>query len=431
MVLLDKIKTFFTVKQEASVSKKGVTIEMDSDSKKYYGFRNVFWGLGKLFGVEFTDKEFIKNYKSNSDLFSIVDKIVTTSASIPYHLYKKNKDKWELVDDKKNALYNLLQKPNKDQTQKEYVYEKILLYVLTGRSIELKQKPIGFGTISALYNLPSQFTEVFYKDTSFFSEIDYFQFCYNTVQRFAKEDIIFLEKLNPEYNECAFSPINASALSISTSNQIALAQKSLIENKGAVGLVSSGETGGFSISHEDKEELDQFLKEDIGGASKYGAILTSRGNLKYTQIGQLVKDLMLDKFDTMMLRKICNILGVSSQIFNDPENKTYNNLAEAKESLYTETCIPLAQNFVDSWNENLIPIFNKLDNTEYYIELDLSRIPVMQEKEKMKQEMRKLMLESITALSEKVKMGTMDRQKAINILANVYNIPTQEAELYL
>jgi len=140
---------------------------------------------------------------------------------------------------------------------------------------------------------------------------------------------------------------------------------------------------------------------------------------------------MLDQIDLNKLRKFCNVYGMSSQLFNDPANKTFNNLAEAKKSLYTEAAIPLAQTFVDNWNENLIPIFNERDNKEYYIKLDTEKIEVLQKDKKMEAEKSKIMIDAILPIAEKVTMGTLERAAAIQILIYTYKITEEEAELLI
>ncbi len=127
------------------------------------------------------------------------------------------------------------------------------------------------------------------------------------------------------------------------------------------------------------------------------------------------------------LRKFCNVYGMSSQLFNDPAKKTFNNLGEAKKSLYTESAIPLAQLFVDSWNEHLTPIFNEVEGREYMIKLDTSKIEVLQKDKKAEAEKNKIVSESISNLASKVSLNQIDSNTAKNILIYSYGMTEEQA----
>ena len=122
---------------------------------------------------------------------------------------------------------------------------------------------------------------------------------------------------------------------------------------------------------------------------------------------------------------------MSSQLFNDTANSTYNNVLEAKASLYTESAIPLAQTFVDNWNENLIPIFNKRDNKEYCLKLDISEIEVLQKNKKEEAEKNKIVTEAILSVASMVSMNQLSRESGINILMHSQGLSEEEAEMII
>ena len=200
----------------------------------------------------------------------------------------------------------------------------------------------------------------------------------------------------------------------------------MIENRGATGMISSDQEG-YPLTEEEREEINERFKKNAGGSKNYNKMLTVGSKVKYTSLGLSPKDLTLTDLDLNKLRKFCNVYGMSSQLFNDPANKTFNNLGEAKKSLYTEAAIPLAQLFVDSWNEHLTPIFSEKDGREYQIKLDTSQIEVLQSDQKQEAEKNKIVTESISSLASLVSKGELESAAAKNILVYSYGMSEEQA----
>jgi len=422
MVIIDKLKSLFTV--------KNYSLSNTSSSKSWWKMM----GFGSWGGYnQIHEKQLInEGYLSNEDVYAVIDKLVNTSSTIPLCLYVKKGDKWEKVEDENNDFLKLLSKPNQNQTLKEYRKEQYLNYLLTGDSFELKTSLIGFSYPTALNILPPQFVEIEVENTNrFFSPIKDYIFTYGGYREvYEAEKVMHVKILDPSYpsTQKGLSPLQPSYMALSTSNQVHKAEESMIENRGATGMISNNSEG-YPMTEEERNEIDANFKGRIGGASNYNKMITVGSNVKFTSLGANPKDLMLTEIDLNKLRKFCNIYGLSSQLFNDPANKTFNNLGEAKKSLYTESAIPLAQTFVDNWNENLVPIFNKRDRKQYYIELDISEIEVLQKDKKQEAEKDKIVTESLLSVASMVSMNQLDRETAINILIHSQGLTREEAQM--
>jgi HK97 family phage portal protein len=420
MEMINKIKSFFSSSKNHSFS---------SSSRSQWSL----FGFGGWNGhSNYDERVFInEGYLSNEDVFAVLDKLTNTSASIPIKLYEKQSDEWEEIQDMNNQLYQLLLKPNETQTLKEYRHEQYLNYLLTGDSFELMKMLIGFSYPTALNILPSQYVEIELEDQNkFFSPVKDYLFSYGGYRTvYGPEEILHSKILDPSYpsNQKGLSPLQPAYTSLSASNQVHNAEKSMIENKGATGMISS-DGGDYPLSAEEKDDLDKQLKERIGGSNNYNKTITVGKSVKFQTLGLSPKDLALTEIDINKLRKFCNIYGLSSQLFNDTANSTYNNVSEAKASLYTESAIPLAQTFVDNWNENLIPIFNKRDGKEYLLKLDISKIEVLQKNKKEEAEKDKIVTESLLSVASMVSMNQLDRESGINILMYSHNLTEEEAE---
>ena len=153
------------------------------------------------------------------------------------------------------------------------------------------------------------------------------------------------------------SPLRALQKTYLASNEVINAQRHLFKNKGAVGFVTSTDSQ-LPLTPRERTEIDnQFRDNRIGGSDNYGKILTSSTPVNYTEIGKSPKDLMLDTASVSFLRIICSSFGVDSALFNDPQNKTYNNRLEATRDYYNDVCIPLMNKVLQTlnyqWNSNI------------------------------------------------------------------------------
>ena len=86
------------------------------------------------------------------------------------------------------------------------------------------------------------------------------------------------------------------------------------------------------------------------------------------------------ELNTQRLRTFCNVYGVDSSIFNDPENKTYSNRTEASKDFYSLGVLPPLDKILTGINKDLI----KDENTA--IKADTSEIAALQKDKKLEAE---------------------------------------------
>ena len=419
MIIVDKIKALFSVKNYT---------DSNSWNGSSYSF---FGGWGSWFYRDKEDEQKLINegYLSNEDVFSVVKKLFDAASDVPMVLCVKENEEFVPVTDMSNDYYKLIKRPNKDQTLKEYRKEQYSNFLLTGDTFEWKIQAAGFNYPTSLKIVPSQYTTInMVNDNDYFSEIKNYYFCWGGQNKyFGPDEIVHTQNLDPSYcSNKGLSFLQPSYKALSTSNQVHTAEAHMIENRGATGMISSDQEG-YPLTEEERTEINERFKKNAGGSKNYNKMLTVGSKVKYTSLGLSPKDLTLTDLDLNKLRKFCNVYGMSSQLFNDPANKTFNNLGEAKKSLYTEAAIPLAQLFVDSWNEHLTPIFNDLEGREYQVKLDTSKIEVLQSDQKQEAEKNKIVAESISSLASLVSTGQLESQAAKNILVYSYRMSEEQA----
>lgn len=84
----------------------------------------------------------------------------------------------------------------------------------------------------------------------------------------------------------------------------------------------------------------------------------------------------------MNLRQLCNIYRVNSALLNDPDNKTYNNMYEARKALISDAILPELTSARADFNKWLVEPYNKSENKRYFLDFDLDVFPELQEDKK-------------------------------------------------
>jgi len=92
---------------------------------------------------------------------------------------------------------------------------------------------------------------------------------------------------------------------------------------------------------------------------------------------------------------MCNIYSVPSQLFNDVSGTTFNNMAAAKKSLYTEAVLPNLELWLKNFNNWFVYSWSKAENKNYCVKANLESIEVLQADQKLEAEKDKIVTETI------------------------------------
>ncbi len=126
------------------------------------------------------------------------------------------------------------------------------------------------------------------------------------------------------------------------------------------------------LSPTDQEEFKQRV-ESKNSYSNKGKDLILTGNVKYTPLDHLPKDVDWSTGDETSHKRIAISVGVPAELVGSGES-TYNNRREARKELYEETIIPFCRDLKRRLNFFLKEF---LKNGEY-IDFDTSSIPALQ-----------------------------------------------------
>jgi len=318
--------------------------------------RNQIW---KMFGSFYSNNLVNKNdttllqkgYESNIEVYSVIRKIVETSKNGEWIVEQKQSD-GSYIEIEDTTIHELMENPNES---KGYVWdditEQLIIYLLAnGNSYMVGQDSITSTLIQEVDVLPSNYVEIRTNNDFFTPDIKYDFKLGGANRTFMNGSLEHIKLFNPNYCSVqdslkGLSVIQVASMVVQASNDKWEADASILQNKGMTGLITDSSNRPMT---EDEAQIAQHkFNHDIGGAGKFGQIKVTNKDLKYINMGVSSADLQLIEKDTSYLRAVCNVFGLSSSLFNDPANKTFNNQKEAEKSLYNNVVIPICKKISD------------------------------------------------------------------------------------
>jgi HK97 family phage portal protein len=368
-----------------------------------------FGGLlvGRTLYPELNQRKFVNDYINNSEVYAIIKRISKTVSTVPFYVYKvkdkkalnrytsmtKNSTttqdlaKAELIRVKAiseiadSPLNDLLEKPNPYQSLSEFIESVIGYKLICGNSYVWANR-LESGKVQELVVLPPQYMAIISDGT--INGVEGYSFTLVGWDFLDAKDVIHLKYFNPFFDTngnqlYGLSPLQAAYRTVQRSNDAKDTSVGMLQNQGPKGILYADESNNFG-----QEEAGK-LKEDFYnqyGTKTQGQILQNAGKiliagakLGWVNMGLSPIDLQLLESEKVTLRELCNVYGVNSALFNDPDNKTYNNMKEAKKEMLTQVVLPELVVLRDAFNR----FFAVEIGNGYYIDFDITVFPELQE----------------------------------------------------
>lgn len=327
---------------------------------------------------------FIKNgYQKNVDVFSVINWIAEQASNVPLQVQRWDGEKW--IEDKNNPLQKLIDRPNPYQDGVEQRAEVYTFYLTTGNAYEYAPRIEGGnsdGQALEKWVMPSQFTNI--RTGGWMNPVAGYELdMFGSNPRFMPfKDVLHIRTPNLEYGEgqelYGMSPLRAGLLSLNRSNANSTASTNSFENMGMAGIISE-KTDGMTgpLTDEQRQYEEDRIQSDYMGVFNQGKTMVTNADITYTKLGLSPVDLNLIEDKKATLRDFCNIYNVSSVLFNDNANSTYNNVLEAKKSAYTDAVMPLVERYIAKLSAWLVDSYGGSDKVR--IIADTSDIAVLQD----------------------------------------------------
>lgn len=363
--------------------------------------RDAVW---KLFGsfranqLEMNPSQLLdKGYEQNIDVYAVIQKIVTATKSIPWIVEKKDRDgNFEILED--TTLHELMAAPNvgKGYTWDD-ISEQILIYLLAnGNSHMVGEKAFG-SLIQEVDVLPSPSVSVS-TSADFFMPNPKYNFRLGAQDKtFIQEDIEHIMLFNPLFDSVqdsfnGLSAIQVASMAVQAGNDRWEADANLLQNRGAIGLIT--DKSNRPMDNTESEAVQASFDRDMGGPGKFGKVKVTNKDLAYIQMAMSSTDLQLIEKGVVNLRAMCNVFGLDSSLFNDPDNKKFDNVKQADKSLYTNAVIPISDKIAAKHTKFLAE--NHFPGQGVRMRQDFSGVEALQTDKKIEAEKDKIEMEGIT-----------------------------------
>jgi HK97 family phage portal protein len=345
-----------------------------------------------------------KGYQYNTTIYSIVNLIAKTAATIPFQVYEIKSDndlkryksmtsgiangsalhkaevlrKHALEEVADTELHDLLSRPNPSQSYNAWIQEIIAFGKLTGNRYIYGIKPdtgANQGKFKELYVLPSQKVEI--NSGGIFEPVKSYSLEYNGQYKMEAEDVCHIKDFNPYYDGTGshlygMSPLKAGLRSLDTNNEAITTGAKYLQNQTARGVLMSDEG---DINEVQAQQLKEKFRQNYSGSNNAGDIVITPKKLSWINFGMSASDLSLIEQYNASIKDLCNIYSVPAVLLNNTESSTYNNVIEAKKSLYQSAVIPELNKIRDELNRWLVPAYGE----KLYIDFDYTSISELQE----------------------------------------------------
>ena len=260
-------------------------------------------------------------------------------------------------------LGELVKWPNEYESMSDHVASGVGFRLLTGNKYTWFNKLKGganAGLPQEMWMLPSQYIDIYSTDT-FPSRVTKYGFSMMPNLTYLPDEILHEKYWNPNWDIngmqlYGISPLKAALRLLGRNNSSLTASASAFENEGIKGILHMKGVPGQVDGEMLVQEVDRLKSTMIGewtGTQNRGRIGLGGYDMGWIPIGLSSEDMQLIESEKWDLRRLCSVFGVQSQLLNDPDNKTYNNQAEAEKALTLRCALPELTSYRDSFNHKL------------------------------------------------------------------------------
>ena len=363
-----------------------------------------YLGQSVIWNPDNDDTYINKGYRYNSTIYSIINLITKTAATIPFNVYEvKNENelkryksmtsglangtalhkaeilrKHALEELQDTELHQLLERPNPAQSYNSWIQEIIAFGKLTGNryiyGISPESGP-NQSKFQELYVLPSQSVEI--NSNGIFEPVASYTLDYNGQYKMEAADICHIKDFNPYYDGTGshlygMSPLKAGLRSMDANNEALTTGVKYLQNQTARGVLMSEEG---DLNETQARQLKDKFRQQYQGSNNAGDVIITPKKLSWVNFGLNASDLSLIEQYNASIKDLCNVFSVPVVLLNNTESSTYNNVVEAKKSLYQNAVIPELNKIKDELNRWLVPAYGE----KLYIDFDYTNISELQE----------------------------------------------------
>jgi HK97 family phage portal protein len=179
-----------------------------------------------------------------------------------------------------------------------------------------------------------------------------------------RSDVFFMKMYNPANYWRGQAPIMAAALAADTHNEgVKWNYKLLVNSARPSGaFVFEGVPGAETV-----ERLREWVQTTQSGSDNAGKPIIAGDGMKWQSMGESPRDMDFMNTQKECAKLVASAFGVPLPLI-DNDASTFNNLEQAKERFYTDTILPMANEFLRAFGNWLLPAYG--EGLEFRVDLD-------------------------------------------------------------
>lgn len=312
-----------------------------------------------------------------------------------------------------------LSKPNPFQNGQQFMKQLYIYTKINGFSFALVNWAAGFKGSgeppTSMYVLPYWLIDIKkprkgYADITLNDILDnvYLEDGTGQPKKLPKENLVLIRDTTGVIDEDYHLPISRVALNkypISTIMSVAEAEVSMIQERGAVGILSNraqDDAGHVALNPSEKEDVQKELGK-YGLSRSQRKLIVTNANLEFQPINFPIKDMLLHESYTKGIKDLCDAFGVPFELMSHSDRKNLSNVKSFDKILYQNTIIPDANDI-----SSQLTIGLGLDELKspIYIAFDYSEVAALQQSE---EEKGKGLSELVVAMQKMYDLGIVTK----------------------
>jgi len=309
------------------------------------------------------DNAYVKEgYKKNVIINKCVNTIARSLATVEIEIHDGDK----VLET--HPIYDLLKKPNPTQAGTTFLKAAFIDYLISG-NLFITHFP-DTGKPKELWTARPRFMQV--HPGQFGVPLKYVYNAGTGAERTfivdqvsGRSQVFHYKNYDPEDQWLGLSPMEAAALAGDVHNEGLKWNRSLLKN----GARPSGLIRFLgSPAPEVIARLTEYFKNRFQGAANAGGIPMLTNGAEWQATDTSPKDMDFNVTMKEMTKYIASVYGVPLPLV-DNDSSTFNNMEQAKELLWTDTIIPLMEEFLEAFGNWIFPMYGN-ENLTFKINKD-------------------------------------------------------------
>ena len=303
----------------------------------------------------------LKDYMEVAEVASIIN--IKARAFSSMRLEAVNKTTGKPFQSRETEVVN---KPNYFQGQKEFLRQTKLFHEIFGNEIIYFLRPIGM-PVRSMFTLPPILVDIdeaegvpYWLESESPETVKYHIEWAGRRVALDNSDICHINnakvKVLPDDVHWGASTMASLQGPISNIRAAYEARNVMIENRGALGILSNSSSDGMGATMPllpgEKEELQNDYRKFGMSKDKWQIIITSL-NLRWQQMSIDTDKLKLFEEVKADTEQLCDAYGVPFELLANEKGTTFENRRTAEKTFYTGTIIPEAEEWVGAINRKL------------------------------------------------------------------------------